>query len=417
MWGPTPLLPNLCQLQWLDADRDIFPYICLFIGPQLVDLSTLLLNDIDCPNSSRTVLASLQQNSSHLVKVDFVNRYQQTEDQAHISYLASDLICGLNQLQELFCGFRLTPEAILHLSALPRLRLLDISNDADFLFTCLRNAPLQTPFADIAHLTLRGEIASCTALLRLIRPFRLQSLFVQQTPSPIPLAATTHELFLTLNSVCSHSTLTSFQIYHPDDGGVLTAPESHLIAFHMLEVLFAFKNLTRLDISLPVNVHNVAFNRMGRHWPLLEELNLGSRYLPRDPQVTLISLFALSTQCHYLERLRIMARVCVDDIAALRPRIGEPRSRNYTLTWLDLATSFCDPGVQNADVAAILSDLFPNMDTILAWTVGAKQDGGNPGQRWVDMWQDIESRLAANLDNPEDEDEMELGMQAMSIGD
>jgi hypothetical protein len=417
MSGPAPLLSNLRQLQWHDADRDVFPYVCLFIGPQLVDLSTLLLNGTDCPNGSRTVLSSLQHNSPHLVKVDFVNNYQQNEEhQVDLSYLASDLICRLNELQEVFCGFLLTQEAILHLSVLPNLRLLDISNDAELLLTCLQNAPLQTPFANIAHLTLRGDIAACTTLLRLIHPFRLQSLSIQQTSSPIPLASTTHQLFLTLHSVCSHSAFTSLQIYNSDEGGVLAPPESHLVTFHMLEVLFAFKNLTRLVISLPVNIQNAAFYHMGLHWPLLEELDLGSRYLPCDPQVTLVSLFGLSSQCHYLERLRIMLRVCVHDVSALRPGIGMPRSRNYTLTWLDLATSFCDPGVLNSDVAAILSDLFPNLDTISAWTVGAKQEGSNPGQRWVNMWQDIESQLLANHSNSEDEDGMELGMQAMSIG-
>jgi hypothetical protein len=417
MWGRLPVLPNLRQLHWRDVDGDIFSYICLFIGPQLVDLSTPLVNDTDCPNGSYVVMASLRHSSPPLLKIELVNRYRHDEErQAEISHLASDLICRLSQLQEVLCGFSLTPAAVLHLSNLPGLRVLDLANDAKFLLTCLHGAPSKTPFFNIAHLTIRGDVASCTAFLRVIRSFQLEYLFIHQTSSPLPLSSTTHELFLALNTHCSHSTLTSLQIYHSDAGGVIVAPESHLITSNMLESLFVFDKLTRLDISLPVGLHNATFHHMASHWPSLEELNLGSRYFPRDPRVTLASLYALSTNCPCLERLRIILRVSPDDIAALRPSVGELRPRNYVLTWLDLSMSFCDSGVQNSDIAAILSDLFPNLDTILAWVVSGEQEGGNPGQRWVDMWQDIESRLEANLD-ARAEDGIELAMQAMSIGE
>jgi hypothetical protein len=357
---------HLRELDWVELNADIFPYVELFFGLHLVKLS------LGCPKELTPAVvdlfSSIKNLSPNISTLTLVAGgllpYYCRRLPIPVAGLSS-LACSFTQLTSINVNFPVTAEAIKHLSLLPNFLELFINNDAAEIVKVITGAGLQRVFVNLTRLRLTAASpASCVEFLKLIRPVHLYFLSVRLGPSA---AHDVHQMFVGVHAFCSHSQLVAFQVVN-FDGEPLT-PDT-------LEPLLSFRNLCGMTVRTAFSdFENVSLKRLAIAWPNLTRLTLHTRPDGDDrSKVCLEGLAELVTRCPHLEMLSIELHISTSNLENFEKNHGD--LCNSTLSSLALlrSTFHCDAG----ELARSLRILFPDMRHFYA-------DGQEPGYDWNDV--------------------------------
>lgn len=350
-----PLFPSLLWLSFEIFSRTNHPLV--FLSNHLRSLK-LPSKDTCIPGNVESFLEAVVTVSPRLQELDLGNAKGAPVLE---SSTLSSLVCRMNSLRHLSCGWRaLEPQAILHLASLPSLRVLHIRNPADYILQCLLSVPAKS-FPLLQHLSLRAPpFTACATLLTHLRPHELVS--VTLTCETLPNAREVEQYFWALRNSCSTSVfrcVTLADHYIPSwNFSILDTPDAddRLFTSTVFAPLLGFENLTTLEIclSFPFKLSNDDILDMAIAWPKLQCLQLGSvRGWKQESHVTFDGLVPLAIHCPDLERLGLTIN------GTELPNTSElayvPHNK---LTHLHLGSSI----ITDADVvAAFLLKLFPNL--------------------------------------------------------
>jgi len=348
-----PLFPNMRWLHFVHQFNSWFdPH--MFLGGGLIALSTQW-GDSDEPMTS--LLPAVRRISPLLEELELGPGERLVSED---SPTLSELVCGLDRLRTLSCGWRsLNARAILHIASLPYLRALQLPNAAEDIIQSL-SIPLPVlAFSSLQHLSMRvPSMPPCCALLSHIRPLHLKSITLDC--ESLPSAWHTEQYFRTLENCCSQTNLNSIHLIHS-----WKVEEKHISTDVVLDAavlapLRSFKNLTRLEIGLvySFDLDNASIMDMANAWPKLQQLQLGSPLgWKRISGITLEGLVPLVICCRDLEKLSITLNA-LNPPTVKASGIGCP---NTKITYLQLGDSIIENSIA---VANFLSVLFPNVTGI-----------------------------------------------------
>jgi hypothetical protein len=361
---------HLRQLFWVELDIDIFPYVELFFGPNLVELS-LDFPKVAIPGAV-DLCSSIKNLSPNISTLELrlragVIRYIHQPSLPGFSSLA----CSFPQLTAIHVDFPVTAEAIKHLSLLPKLTQLIIPNDASEMLKSITDARLRRVFANLTILCLTATSpALCYEFLKLIRPVHLKFLIVHLGPDYISVAHDVGQMFVGVRDLCSHPQLERFSLdFGSNSGGQPLTPG-------MLEPLFVFRNLDLMGACTPFSdFDNASLKRLAIAWPNLSQLTLHTRPDGRDrSKVCLEGLAELVTRCPGLTYLTIELHISAGNLESWKKTHGD--LSNNILWFLDLSRStfHCDAG----ELAHSLHILFPELTSFYALD-------DEPGYSWNDV--------------------------------
>jgi hypothetical protein len=359
-------LHRLRELIWAEPNSDIFPYVDLFLGLHLVQLSLHFPKE---PIPGALDLCSSIKNLSPNISI---LRYTLPRPlSAHPVDELSSLVCSFPQLTMFDANFPVTTEAIKHLSLLPKFTKLTIPNDAGEILKTVTDAGLQQAFASLRTLSLsKASPALCIKFLKLIRPVHLKSLLVRLDPNYVIQAHDMRQLFISVGDLCSHPLLETFTVdFAFNIGEPLTRD--------ILEPLFAFKNLSFVDArTFFSDFDNACLKSLAIAWPNLSSLALKTR--PGGSgrsKVCLEGLAELVTRCPGLTTLTIELHVSANNLENWKKTRGD--LSNNMLSRLDVGRSTfqCDAG----ELGRLLRILFPNVKIFV------HESDDEPGYNWSDV--------------------------------
>jgi len=356
------LCPNLRGILFHVTPKadSLFPYIRLFLGPKIIDVS------ISLPFSSSHApsLSFLPIRYPHLKKLYLSAYYPQDEPD-----ILSKIALTLDRIESLTLN-KLDRVAIEHISQLPALKSLRLqTSHSEDLGLSLRFPTVmgaQTPpfpaLRDVSFEEATTEFA--LEFLDLLSTCCVANFHVGTTDVVTKL--TTSRLYATLAGHLSHSALKILRVERAGNCDDPTVPEdmaNHAIDGHILAKLFCFANLTKIILAPPVgfNIDDATAWDIARAWPKLKILTLtAATDLHHPPGMSLHGLQAFAKHCRELTSLMITF-----DASTVPPRDDSPDPiiSQFSLTSLDVDTS---PITDPTAVAQFTSGLFPNLANI--WT-------------------------------------------------
>ncbi|KAJ7513260.1 hypothetical protein B0H11DRAFT_1949219 [Mycena galericulata] len=259
----------------------------------------------------------------------------------------SAFVRSLTTTQSLSVG-SLDQGALQHLSRLPTLTSLILTSLSPSL-PFLPSAGIH-PFPVLRKLTLGVyKSGDMTCLLERCDQTPLTSLDLCMECST---AAETHDLFTSLSTSISHTSLTHLSLFQ----NTRSRPVIPIRA-QSLRPLFSFTNLLSITLKLPVEIDldNTTISDLARAWPRIEELELSSHYPSTSCRATLHCLHSFARFCPRLTNLTITL-----DGTDLEQGIG-CRVLQHALTKLDVGFSLISTAMP---VAQYISAMFPNLQKV-----------------------------------------------------
>ncbi|KAJ6520834.1 hypothetical protein B0H19DRAFT_380295 [Mycena capillaripes] len=388
------LLPNIQELTWRSHEPGAFPYIRLFLGPQL----TAIKISIQPTVQYASFLSYLTSNFPSLLDVS-LHTTEETID------AASTFVSALTKVRTLSVT-HLRPKAYQHLSSLSTLKHLTISqlnglafpDDAGF-------GPYSSgSFPSLTVLSIyTGSVTSGTdSFMEALSNTPLEEFeFVSDT---IPSTPTTQTFFSALRDHCSHSTLRSL---HAAFGYkcplILGAAVPSALTPDLLRPVLAFTNLRYMTVITPsgFRLDDTFCIAMAKAWPHIEELNLdtsGHRLANDQPHppstVKLVTLASFARHCPRLTDLQL-AVTALEPPAAYPPppntnaNAAEPRACQTALRRL---TVFYSPIESPFLVARFLSAVFPSLRDITTLYDGLEDDE-DPESVMSRRWTEVEGLI------------------------
>ncbi|KAJ7123971.1 hypothetical protein C8R43DRAFT_1031472 [Mycena crocata] len=202
-----------------------------------------------------------------------------------------------------------------------------------------------------------------------------------------PTASEWHDLFSSLESGCSHTSLEELQIHSWEVDEVDTPDvENYLIPPRAVQLLFCFFNLTQVCIESGIGfaLDDDTVGDMARAWPRLTLLELTAVAGNVPPRVTLSGLRAFAQYCPHLASLEIPFDA--SEVPSLED-VYEHTAANHALAVL-VATS-C-PMTAVRPVFEFLLEAFPNLTTIRTYRTGW---GAPRASEYDKLWKDVQSLL------------------------
>jgi hypothetical protein len=341
----------------VEPDADIFPYIDLFLGLDLISL-VLRLPKKWTPSHFTvcSYVKSLSPNISILnlkLGSSFVKRCRSADE---LSLLA----CSFPRITKISAYFPLAAEAIKHLSTLPHLTSLFTANDAAEIVKAVSDAGLQQVFPSLTTVMLtKAWPALCIEFLQLIQPAHLKCLYIHLGLTHVPQAQDILRLFVSIRGLCSHSQLETFIVSGYGGPGSNPEPLTH----DVLEPLFAFKNLSTItsDMVFP-DFDTASLKRLAIAWPKLQHLVLHTCRDGGDcSKVCLEGLTELVTRCPDLNKLTIELHISASNLESWKTTHRRP-SRLRDLDFCG-STFYCDA----AELGRSLRTLFPKLTRFNAY--------------------------------------------------
>lgn len=371
-----PLFSNLRALQWPITDctedseaNEIFPYIDLFIGPQIqslkVDLTMLDFTNV-------LWLRKLPQTLHGLRHIDLGGSYSKSVPDG----ILNDLLPQLRGLESLSSAGSVTIQNLPHVGNLPALRKLLLAIDRNATQPWGSKSAPAFRSLHTAHLTYT-DLAVAVAFVKSMHNGQLVTLEVANMFVKEDDAANFGHLVAALHQHSSHTSLRSLRIHSLNK----TAP-TNPISHNDIENLFSFKNLVRLSIEAPFSfsLGNDAITHMTQSWRNLECLCLGRAGWKGKSNINLTGLAHLGR----LPKLKDIFLV----VDATGPHEHLETQHlvipNQLVTTMDLGNSLMgDP----ARAAAILSGVFPNLQTIR----GSRRKENYTGYTWQQpgLWDEV----------------------------
>ncbi|KAJ7753600.1 hypothetical protein DFH07DRAFT_886635 [Mycena maculata] len=391
------LCPNIRSISWVPRPDSLFPYIDLFLGPKI-----------------RTVHLSIPENTLNISLLpNLALRYSELESivletawDGLSCRLVSKMVLDLRRIERLTVA-KLDRAAVEHLSRLPSLRFLYLDNPElqDFgppTHCRIARVSEHHPFPALRELTFdQTTFDFVVRFLELWSGCHLTNFRVGT--EMVETKSTTSQVYSTLARHLSHTALESLCIEM--DGGGMPTPlagpvTDYVISRHELEPLFAFVNLTELNLAPPVgfDIDDTTAWDMARAWPNLTILDLDSATdLHHLSSMTLHGLRGFAQHCKDLTQLTITF-----DASVVPPfnNSSETRISQRNLAILNVWKS---PIRDAPPVARFLSALFPSLETIQTFKEG-RWDGPpdeNDGEETVlehahyVQWKQVEVSLIA----------------------
>ncbi|GBE80117.1 hypothetical protein BKA93DRAFT_823649 [Sparassis latifolia] len=353
-----PLLPNLRAIVWDHGPigNGAFPFCQLFLGANIKIMSWRSTN----PASDLVVAYALLQQQqlspcAHRISMELLSF-------PDILVKAPGVLNGFKELRSFSCisPAPLPYELFGHLAQLPRLYRLLLSSRGDDLVILPKDPAPPIAFPALMHLSVSAvSIKACAALLTATTFPSITNLRVTayhtNTISP---------LLEAIQKQCSHVTLESLTISGLKPPG--TAAPASTAPLACLHAFCSLRELTLDTLERPLALDDDALRGMALAWPQLGSLNLiGTRSRGAQTAVTLDALVTLVRHCPHLVTLQIPLSAAHTQMTPGRRPGGGYVNGNIQSLHLD-ASSAGDA----AEVAAFLSDLFPNLRMIRPYVTG-----------------------------------------------
>lgn len=432
----SPLFPNLKSIHWNDERNETFSFIRTLSGPTVTSLVISITNDSrkwHVPELS--ILASLPYVCPNVTEVTLP-----TNAFCNDSPSLSEALCAWNNLKVIKCG-AIEGTALAHLAKQPALRKLSFNmpNKAGLdlslpsgAFSCVRDFEIHVTnmsFLDAFISRLGGSPASIhvlvgtnppptsiTSFFTTLRRFsgtHLQDLSLRLMTPPSPRVMPVHPLHLLAHpqppvgaymapsiNMMGYPITSGYQLppvpngFHVSpSGGVSTAgppPPCHTLTLCDFTPLTRFENLGRIDISINHSIHldDDDLRSLVSAWPHLYSFSLNDTAGWRVKSgITQIGLITMLDCCPNLQKLCI----ALNTDAFIEVPSDREGIENTAVRTLGLADSLIDARATVA-VAAFLSDIFPNLTTIVAWdsvVMSRRLNAGIYAERWMHVSEQV----------------------------
>ena len=308
--GPAPLLPNLRELAWEEADADAFEYGYQFLGPKL---TTLHIGQPPCDSLLLPMLRSLHTKCPQIRHLSVQCR----SSVGPMDPVVSKAVQHLLHLETIDLSLPLLDDALVHLATLPNLSVAKIflpRNSEVHERLASVKAPI-FPSLTVLHVSTVRLEPSLTCLIDMLSSTQLSEVRLSAAHDPSSVSLNS---FLTALSRCpSRDALSAVNLSFPLPSSVplmrslnavppLDHPECTL-DLATFEPLFACPELTELDVASFFLRPDDAFLRaLATACPRLQSLRLGPPYYAgRLPAATLDGLLPLFRLCPDLEHIAI----------------------------------------------------------------------------------------------------------------
>jgi len=352
-----PLLPNLREISCEDIEGDtlwnMYPFLCS-------RLQRFWMHIHQPPGpATMTILSALGAKSPRIA--EFIIHGSWSYNGQLMPHISLSL-CRFSHLRSVCCAeVTLTHRAIFHLASLPNLCEIDIRVSDDQIGIC---PSLHTPFPALRSLSLNGEsiTASIDFVQKLIRSASLKSFNICVNDCP-----TSAQLGQIITLLVAHSLpeyLKDINFSHPDyiSYGDHSPP---LLDPADLAFLMKFPNLECISLETECSIVGFDDNlleAMAMSWPKLHHLRLTNGLGNSLPsRCTLHGMLLLVQHCPNLMTLRIVFQSSAEIGWNGRPGGGIVNEHVHELEVGESPIS--DPRA----VASFLSDIFPNLTSIMAW--------------------------------------------------
>ena len=355
-----PAFPNLLHLV-CEEDAKIHSYRSLFLSPRLMHLE---FHPPHCDDENKELITSVNAACPSLRKLRILADYTVDGSRGLFDPICQ-LVHGLWNLEYIECGFPLSPAAIVHLSSLPTLTHMSLSDHPRSIVRSL--AGTSSPFSHLVTLTIPAwDSQSVIELLNVLDLMHLKHLEIEFTPfqrlevpfggyesafinyQPTwPNSTDLAQLIAAVGAACSPLKLQSLAII-PQEAEWFTLS---LASPNIIRPLFSLKSLTSLTIDEICNYDfDDAFcGEVAGAWPLLQKFHARQT---NKPKVTLNGLTAILSGCAQLTNLCISISVSPFDVQSFYQRHGI-----YNQPILNLGT---DDNVERADLVNVFDILCPN---------------------------------------------------------
>ncbi|KII86234.1 hypothetical protein PLICRDRAFT_55960 [Plicaturopsis crispa FD-325 SS-3] len=402
----APRLPLLRRVHTLhcnlDMPHNVCPLLRLLLGPNIIDLTAQNAACLDLPIIHPSFHSNIFSSCRRVRKADL---------SVNIDSFVGDLCSSWPELEHLNVG-SLTGQSLQCISTLPALREIKFAWNAEKMV--LPPTSTGAPFPALRGLdaTVSGEQSApelYNHVISLAQWPHLDTLQLSSWQGPEHVAiAGWHTLFHSLNTHCSTFSLTSISIACEFRLSDHAHQPIDLFDITTLRMLFPFRRLVFLHLSTTGGfaLDDAGLEEMARAWPSLQTLWLGQGSVGWlvTSQVTVFGLATLLRYCPELQNLRIVL-----DASKLTTgvcSIDKQFPANNKIKKLSLANS---PIENPAAVAAILSDILPNLTSIVAWTDCIRPNDIDPPpnvrNRYRKRWQEVENLVKYFVKVREDERE------------
>lgn len=347
----SPLFDNLRTLELTQTvpGGGVLQYARLFLGSSRLTQLNVVLHGAEI--TALSLLPYIRDMHPNLTQVELEADF---ESPGRVDSAVSELVSGWHHLTKLECG-NLTSSALAHLSSLATLQELHvgIQDIAPIIVEPSRSAT----FPALRELTLNApSLPHCTELLKLITSRVMEDLNLYPTSVDPP---NLHQFLKTIQNFVS-STLQAVEVY-----GSETAIESiDPVKINILRPLFSFSDLTNIKIIADggFDLDDDGIIELAMALPNLWHLDLVAEFnWPVVSRITLHGLISLVKYCPELHSLGIVVDATTFAISSDKPG-GGAKCRDLHVVYFG-NSRISDPPV----VAAVLSDIFPNIEDIFAW--------------------------------------------------
>jgi hypothetical protein len=383
--GPRVLLPNLKELRWHPEDDAIFPFIQLFLAPNIINFRIGLIGSPLIRISFLTTLSIRYPYLTHL-ELDYSLR-SFGKDAERYKEVISAAICSWHNLKCLSVR-ALSSNGIRHAATLPSLQKLsffDVKNTHPPGLPLSEGSPA---FQALTHLEVYCDrLTFCSGIVKTMSDGILREVDVEFIA---PASSSEWMEFLkALNEHCSHASLLKISAanyeFHDIRGDQI--PEFTIRTMH-LKSLLSFHCLTDVYLrpSGSIDIDDADVQSMAMAWPKIQRLHLGGEPLGH-PCVTLSGLTPFAEHCKALRNLTISVDATI--IPILKPG---PKTSSGSLIEFH---AFHSPIAQPEQVAAFLSDLFPNLSYIDNFEMHYGFDEHMIFEDEDKMWEEVDELVVA----------------------
>jgi hypothetical protein len=435
----SPLFPNLKSILWNDERAETFSFIRTLSGPTVTSLAIIITNDSrkwHIPEYG--ILASLPYVCPNVTEVTLP-----TDAFCNDFPSLSEALCAWNNLKGIKCG-AIEGTALAHIAKQPALRKLSFnlknvgfrldSSLPSGAFSCVRDFNIHAANMTVldAFISKLGgspasmhvlvdtnppptSITSLFTTLGRLASTHLQDLSLRLMTPPSPRFLPVHPLHLLAHPqppaiVGSYIAPPSNMMGYPFSVGyqppvalngsyVLSSvsvstsglpPTGHTLTLGDFIPLTCFESMGRIDISINHSIHldDDDLRTLVSAWPRLYSFSLNDTagWLVKSG-ITQIGLIAMLDCCPDLQKLCI----ALNTDAFIEVPSDREGIENTAMRTLGLADSLIEARATVA-VAAFLSDIFPNLTTIVAWNsvvMSRRLNAGIYAERWIHVSEQV----------------------------
>jgi hypothetical protein len=359
------LFPKLQNITWNIADDTLFPYVKLFLSPNIQGASlhpdgrTSLTNlrDVmrvlthECPALHTFTLERFDPD-------DGDDRFMSDADIATLSRDISAFAMSAKSLRALFVEnweLKVQPDLIKHAAHMPLLSTLHLRTDAlDVLAAPGGDKDNEAIFPSLQN--LRAHIQKPQALVTILRKSRSTKLSRFNITSPSLIKSDIFSAICPELVRCSASKLTYLDLSFGSENAVSHFghdPDPYRLTSNLFEPLMSLSNLRWFSVASPhIEPDDHLLTRIGKAWPGLSNLQLETRLKPvseimtQTPLVTMNGVYALFKGCGQLIDIHVPVNVAVElpaDTPPL-PLFSHRTTPSFDFSWSNI-TATCVAGM------------------------------------------------------------------------